>query len=875
MTFSRETIGFRNWIPTSGVSELRQFARRVLTRSILEGTSSDIRVVKQPAWLPFQQTKRYDIPEKILDQYNRAQISTLMGLLPEVQHAWITIDNALYLWDYTHPNPELIGFEEQPNSITAVKLVSPKPGVFTSQITHVLVVATTADIILLGLSSQRGPGGTPTVTLYQTRMTLGTRGMAVHAIEGAHGRIFFAARADNDVYEMTYQQEEKWFHSRCAKINHTARGLSSLALPLSTLSATFSLGKTEQEYVTQMRADDSRSLLYTLSSASTIRTFHVKPNDVLECTIVLTLSMTLSNIGHMVSRTDLLGPSVSIVSISPIAATEAQKLHLMATTSTGCRLFMSATASSSWGSTTSSNAPTSMRVQHIKFPPTAIEAPTQGQSGYASTNGSAETQSKALTPTRAAERFPPGYFFGFVDDTQRHVDTLFLASPDFGQVFRTQDRASFPEHGTWLALESQMQDIGLVTPPFVAASTPLGFGNEMAIQFDKPAAEIAILTNNGVYIVRRRRLVEVLASIIQYHGADDGLQSEVTKFYRSYGTAELIATALAVACGHGQDIPADARAARITGPEVSDHARRIFLDWGGRPTLRDDVTADNTTAVIDSVQPSARHQGVALHIARVMRSTWPAVVIRQGLTATGSVVATPGVGLQKLRDIQRDMTNLLEFLTTNKSFIDGLAGAEGPSRPKSKQEDLALKGEHRALQSLVALIGNVIEGISFVLVLFDERVEDIIVSLSDSARQRVQSLTFQQLFVTEEGKELAKELVKAIVNRNIANGSNIDTVADALRRRCGSFCSADDVVIFKAQEQLKKASEAGSNVDSGRRLLNESLRLFQQVAGSLSTEQLEWAVRQFVEMNFYAGTCRPPQLSRTGADFSKVVFSWP
>src|SRR5262249_3281870 len=126
-------------------------------------------------------------------------------------------------------------------------------------------------------------------------------------------------------------------------------------------------------------------------------------------------------------------------------------------------------------------------------------------------------------------------------------------------------------------------------------------------------------------------------------------------------------------------------------------------------------------------------------------------------------------------------------------------------------------------------------------------------SLLDATRQRVRQLTYEALFSTSEGRELAKELVKAIVNRNIARGSNVDTVAEALRRRCGSFCSAEDVVIFKAQEQLKKASEAGADSASGRSLLNESLKLFEKVAGNLTMEHLQMAVTEYINMSFYAG----------------------
>jgi nuclear pore complex protein Nup155 len=60
------------------------------------------------------------------------------------------------------------------------------------------------------------------------------------------------------------------------------------------------------------------------------------------------------------------------------------------------------------------------------------------------------------------------------------------------------------------------------------------------------------------------------------------------------------------------------------------------------------------------------------------------------------------------------------------------------------------------------------------------------------------------------------------------------------------------VVIFKAQEQVKRGSEAGST-DAGRQLLNESHRLFKKVASSLSYEHLKWAVERYVEMSFYAG----------------------
>jgi nuclear pore complex protein Nup155 len=130
------------------------------------------------------------------------------------------------------------------------------------------------------------------------------------------------------------------------------------------------------------------------------------------------------------------------------------------------------------------------------------------------------------------------------------------------------------------------------------------------------------------------------------------------------------------------------------------------------------------------------------------------------------------------------------------------------------------------------------------------------------------------LLVSNSGKELAKVLVKAIVNRNIASGANVETVADALRRRCGSFCSPDDVVIFKAQEQLQRATEQTNNPNVLRTLLAESLRLFEEVASSLTSANLRSAVEQYIDLKYYAGAIRLCLVVAREKDRGNTALSW-
>jgi nuclear pore complex protein Nup155 len=815
----------------------------------------------------------YDIPDRVFEQWNRAEVSTSMGLFAELNHAWVWIDNALYLWDYTNPNPEVIGFEEQNNSITAVKLVIPKPGVFVKAITHLLVVATTAEVILLGMESSLGPSGVRTVSLYQTRMSLAIRGINVRTIDGsaATGRIFFAGDTDNEIYELTYQQEDKWFTSRCGKINHTSTGYTSFVPSLWNTGT--------KEHVVDMVVDDSRKLLYTLSNESSIRTFHMDTPTSLTQVIEKKRQECLRDISHMISS-PLLPPTMKIISISPISAREGTKLHLMAVTTTGCRLFLSATRGGYGFGVAQSAPPQSMQVQHIKFPPRTVSSLPQQ---YPATETAPETSSTSLSYARVGLRFPPGFFLCFVTKQGRdNKDALFLSGPDTGRL-SAQPRdlgaqsTKYFEQGCWIDLNSVAEAVGLVTKPFAAAQQPQGFGNELAVQYDEPPTEIAILTNSGIHIIRRRRLVDIFAAAIRNGGSEDGFENEVKKFIRQYGRGETTATALAVACGQGSDVfpsPGDARLARASDPETLELARKCFVEFGGRPSLHDNIIAENVAAAIDNVRPSSRHEGLALYMGRLVRSLWKASVITQTIASNGGILIASTVPLRKLQSVQEDLMKLQAFLKNNKSFIEGLAGPESLQRATSQQEEVALQGEHQALHSLLKLNSSIIEGISFVQMLFDERVDEIWTALDDTVKQQLRDLTYELLFSSDAGRNLAKVLVKAIVNRNIANGSNVDTVAEALRRRCGSFCSADDVIIFKAQEQLKRASEVGADTDIGRNLLNESLRLFQQVAGALSLQNLQVAVDQFSALQFYAGAITLALLVASESDRGLKALSW-
>lgn len=854
---------------------------------IQQGISGKYELPSAQAWLPFQKLKMHDLPPRLLEQANLSGMGMTMGIFPTLSHAWVALDNCLYLWDYTLPNPEIIGFEENTQPITAVKLVPPKPGVFIDDIRQMIVICTANDMLLLGVAAQTTPTGAQTIALYNTRMSIPIKGLGVSYIEASKktGRIFFTGSLSDDIYEFQYQQDEGWFRGKCNRVCHTKSTMNFVSENIQAVGHYFG-PQAKAKALRQLVIDDSRNMLYTLSTASDIRVWLIK--DRLEQSLIRPMSSLLQNSGHFSSRTDLLtGRDVALCALSAMPLAEAGKVSLMATTNTGCRLYMSLTRGYGFPAD-AQNPPSSMQILHIRFPPKDPNAPapapqptqnTLSTYSQASNEPAVDNTSTYLKPTTMAYRFSPGYFMAFQPHPldPEHKDRVFCAAPDTARLSNRSEATpgtNFTEYGQWIDLPSEMQQVMSMSGDFGATGQPAGFGNELAVQFDMTSPEFAIVTTTGVQTLRRRRLVDIFAALMKYGSSHtDGIDGDVKHFVRTYGRAETAATSLAVACGQGVDV-AENRVATVTDPEVLEKARRAFIEHGGKPEWSINNEEVPNGGPVDNTKPSPRYEGTAIYISRIIRSIWKQTIMKDfAKPGTGSKLA-PTINLDKLRSIQRDLTSLKEFLDRNRSFIEGLAGPQTLSKATTRQEEMAIQGEHQKMHALLQLVNSISEGISFVLVLFDERIEDVLALLHEESRNRAKQLTFEGLFVSTAGRELAKELVKAIVNRNIANGSNVDTVAEALRRRCGSFCSADDVIIFKASEQIRRAEDSQGRTEGARMLLNESSKLFQKVAGSLTYDNVKSAVESYYRMSFYAGAVQLCLSVAHEKDKPKRALAW-
>ena len=121
--------------------------------------NSNVNRINSQAWSSYKaspftvnESRKFDgWPHEIQQQLHQVKRKPSCGLFPEINCAWITLDNRLYLWNYERNTP-LTRYDKLDHIIVSVGLVRPRRGVFKEFIQYLLVIATTVEIILVGVA---------------------------------------------------------------------------------------------------------------------------------------------------------------------------------------------------------------------------------------------------------------------------------------------------------------------------------------------------------------------------------------------------------------------------------------------------------------------------------------------------------------------------------------------------------------------------------------------------------------------------------------------------------------------------------------------------------------------------------------------------
>ncbi|KAF9481024.1 nucleoporin [Pholiota conissans] len=836
--------------------------------------------------VPFQKRKFVSIPEGLFQYYDSVNVTSHMGLMSEIERVWVSIDHKLFLWDYMD-GQDISSFVDQPDVITHVALVKPKSGLFIDDITSLLVICTPVSVLLLGLAiaNQTGMDGRlrKDIKLYATDLTISTDIEMTSVIGTADGRIFMCGHQDGNLYEMHYQASESWFGKRVQLINHSMSGVQSL-LPRFASS-------TSDDRIIATASDTKRNCFYTLSSRNTISLY--TPNGDKSIQHIQTLSSLYKSAQEKAPGSPAITPqNFQIISIHVVDPSESRMgIQLIAITTNGVRLFFGPSMTYGYSFGSGSGGLRTLALLHIRLPPLNLIHPDEQEKRYIppiSTFGASQAQKQPTSRPYIVSTLDNSCYVdgltiasqaGDVDST----DYILCLAPDLTRIGNlgqlnlperpqqpqfdlitgqytntsTSNRPPLTEYATLLSIPGRTWAMAAVpktsteTPPGTAAPSNI---NELASQFDEYPNQFLLLTNVGLTFLVKRRAVEYLKAVLEELQAEGNVQP-IIQFRDSFGRDQTCSMLLGLASGNTFLDPSGSSTSgtvSTVSPEIAAVAKQAFYDFGERPIWTERMTygtAENKGSAIFS----GRREGFALYFARLVRPIWKLKVTTVQQHSGMQVLNAPET---LLVNIQKNLFALKEFLSRNPQLFHS-----SPSEPTSSRtlltEQEAWKAEQSSVSELQTLLTRTIEALSFVLLLSDYRLNELISKCDPETQKLIAGQTFEDLITSQHGMTISRALVNVVIDQQIGQQISVDTISEVLQHRCGSFCSTDDVMLYKAKENIRKSAET-RNPSEKQKSLAEALRLFTKSARIIEFEKLREVVGDFQHLNYAKGVVELP-----------------
>ncbi|KAK0554278.1 hypothetical protein OC846_002161 [Tilletia horrida] len=927
-----------------------------LSEHLSATTPGHYRLVLNEINTPVERKRIITIPDAVIEASTSANSHAAQGLFPEIERAWISIDNNLFLWDYLDGGPDAIEYHRHSDYIIqAVGLVKARKDVLVDSIKHVLILSTTASVTLLGLgfetakaassaaassseaSSSASAAPRKELKIYGLDMVVPTQGVTMVDFAGTDsGRLFCRGREDDCIYEISYQASESWFKQKCTLTNLTAPTYSNLV-------PSFLQSKT-REHLTTITIDRERSVLYALYKKTDIEVWNIPADQTKPPHKIARASDICRQATNICPSTNMLPAfDFSIEWMGAIPPSESRTLHLVAVTSKGVRLYFS--HSRSFYRTTSSNA---------NYPPVdcldlrAVRPPPQP-------NSVEDVEERNLH----AQHFQPQQFGG-QQPQQALTSDIPPQHPATGAV-----RTAYYSHGVFLAASTLSKDhdngvdnilyvarsparasrtgassvvggTSAVTGTGTAAGTGgvgslpqnLGFASELAetatdlihratttVISEAPQAvlpgvsttdsngirlstfglqlmlgprQFLVFGNSGLVILSERRPIDVLRGMLE---SNQAFEQTIVPFFNRYGYPQCCAMLLAIAARNRQVSQASSSelAAGVSSSFISDDAVssawRLFFEFGGAPSYLAGLRTSQALSE-SNVRLSNRFEGLALYVARLLRPFWASPVTKKAPVAGGDPNRQDvAVNASVLVHAQSDLASLQQFLTANSQFFvlstshhqqtTGGGGGAVVSAMSQESEAYAWKVEHDRVESIRALISRTLEALSFVLLLIDYQFPTVVALLKPPVQTQLSQITFADLITSVGGRDLARALVEAVIDRQISSQVSIDSIADVLQQRCGSFCSAADVQLYKALELVRGAKEGAGGEGEKEELLKDGMKLLVRAAPHLPFEKLEAICADFRKLKYAKGAIELPLTCAAAWDPSDLANSIP
>lgn len=298
------------------------------TIDALVGTSSDT------AYAQFLPLPGIEWPESIAITRENMQSRSTVGVFPAISRAWVVVDNKLFLWNYV-TGKEIVCYDKCTEMIVSVACAPPQRGVFHEYVTHLIVIATTKTVLLVGGAFSGGKDLRKSeLRLLELSFAVKTPTIFTRIVSHDATRRVFLGGLDGNLYELAYSKQATAYAPRMRLINRSivlggVPVLNSIGKLISSVRQTWSRAP---EPVRDMIVDQNRSRLYVLTEDSTIQLWSLLDGS---CSYAATAKHTVDALNSSLRNS---APSA----VSPIVAIYPTHFHegsfcLVALTETGER----------------------------------------------------------------------------------------------------------------------------------------------------------------------------------------------------------------------------------------------------------------------------------------------------------------------------------------------------------------------------------------------------------------------------------------------------------------------------------------------------------------------------------------------------------
>ncbi|KAI9603600.1 hypothetical protein KEM48_000900 [Puccinia striiformis f. sp. tritici PST-130] len=815
--------------------------------STLQGhSSSDYSVPPNLIWAPLIKRRTIHLPDVLFDQYDIQQHRCLMA-----SNNW-------------------------KKSSLPLRSPNQKPGLFVADIQHLLVISTPLMVTIVGLSLKSSTSSSNAeLSLYMTGLEVPTDGIVFTSIFSHHstGRIFLIGSTDSQAGQ-NVGNELFEFEGGAG-----AGALSSL-LPSWLKSVT-------QGNILLINIDQERNLIYVLLKSGSIsllslgRTGLDPPTEVASLTNIVREALGMSP-----SAGPLLDPrTFEISGMHIITKQEGGQVGLVAVTSQGVRMYFSlAKRAYGYGYSTNSSTlslandhdaiPSSLWLCHVRLPPRNL-TPSHNQSkeqqilnNHLSSGFQlmGDHQNSGMQDREESEHeippipnplslsyshyTSPGGFWVSSHSVDSEHNVLLAVAPDVAHLLQASSSSSTTttaagvgatsttgmqtSHPSLMA-QQQPQQQQTFQPSISEIACPIKIeGHAWAITHTTQESEL-----DNYHPIQLVRPVDTLAELLNNM---PGKEQELSLFWDRFGRDQTCAMSLSIAVGESVTYNKSSESNPkyhsllktsngVPGgyhhrwaPDTVQQAKKLLVESSGRPEILlpggHPQTYSSSFGLGDGKKIcfSGKHEGIALYMAWLVRPIWKKKVLV--LDGANPNLPVSNSSEELLTKVQKELEALRHFIDNEVVLLASIPDVRTAGRTDPAVYNL----EQASIVGLRVLLTQAIEALSFIHLLIDYKLSDLLTASPREVSETLLTLTYR----------------------------DVDAISETLQHRCGTFCTSDDVLLYKAIEALNTAKESSGGQEK-RSWAREALRLFQKGSKHMSLEVLQDASQQFTEIGFLDG----------------------